>query len=93
VVAAAIRARRNPLVIDEYGATGSFAIACRHADAERHSKPIPHKHDKSSLLSSTAAAIDFLLKQKDEQRLAKFLEGRPSEELDRIENYIARKMS
>jgi hypothetical protein len=82
-LALAIRTRAD-------GLSPTWVDACAQADTERQERPT--RAQQARLPSSTVRAIDFLLRQKDEQRLAKFLEGRPPDELDRIERYIARKM-
>jgi hypothetical protein len=84
VVALAIRTRTD-------GLSPTFAAASARTDAQRQERQ--SRARQARLPSSTVRAIDFLLVQRDEQRLAKFLEGRPSDELDRIERYIARKIS
>ena len=69
----------------------TFASACREADREhrqhraRQSSGDPHR---SRLPKSTADAIDWLLAQRDEERIQKFLQGRTREDLTSIRNYI-----
>ena len=74
----------------------TFADACREADRKyrqlraRQSSGDPHR---SRLPKSTADAIDWLLAQRDEQRIQKFLQGRTREDLTSIRNYILWKTS
>ena len=74
----------------------TFAGACREADRKyrqlraRQSSGDPHQ---SRLPKSTADAIDWLLAQRDEQRIQTFLQGRTREDLTSIRNYILWKTS
>jgi hypothetical protein len=79
----------NTEVRGEYDAlSGSFAEACRKADAEgRPTRARRLVGDRPP--TCTCDAIDWLLKYCDEQRLRNFLEGRSEAELERIERYIA----
>jgi hypothetical protein len=71
--------------------SGSFAEACRKADAER--RPPRSRTVVDRPPTSTCETIDWLLKYCDAERLRKFLEGRPEAELTQIKNYIAWKKS
>jgi hypothetical protein len=52
------------------------------------------KNEVARLPKSTLDAIDWLLKYvNDSERLRKFLEGRPADELALIKNYVAWKKS
>ena len=62
--------------------SSSFSLACREADAARRN-PRPQAR-RDSLPTSTCETIDWLLKFGDEQRLGKFIEGRPASEIARI---------
>jgi hypothetical protein len=65
--------------------------ACRQADAERRNpRPLARR---DSLPTSTAETIDWLLKYCDEQRLQKFIEGRPATEIAIIHDYIRIKLN
>lgn len=84
-------------VLGEYEElSGTFANACGEADREdrqqraRQSSGDPHR---SRLPKSTADAIDWLLAQRNEQRIQKFLQGRTREDLTSIRNYILWKTS
>jgi hypothetical protein len=80
------------VVCDDYdGLSLPFARACRKADAERRN-PRP-RASRDSLPAATAETIDWLLRYRDDERLRKFLEGRPEAELAKIKNYIAWKKS
>jgi hypothetical protein len=72
----------NSGVRGEYGTlSGSFAEACQKAEAGR--RPV-RRPGGDSLPTSTRITIDWLLKYCDEQRLEKFIEGRPAAEIARI---------
>jgi hypothetical protein len=88
VLAAAIaRARRNPPVTD--GLSPTLAAACAEADAQRQERPASKAKDTSRLAASTIAAINYLIKEKNYQGLARFVKGRPQQQRDLIERYIA----
>jgi hypothetical protein len=70
--------------------SGLFAEACREADAGR--RPV-RRPGGDSLRTSTRITIDWLLKHCDEQRLEKFIEGRPAAEIARIHDYIGMKLN
>ena len=78
----------NTEIRGEYGdLSGSFAAACREADAARRN-PRPRAR-RDFLPTSTCITLDWLLRYCDAERLRKFLEGRPEAELAKIKNYIA----
>jgi hypothetical protein len=70
--------------------SGTFSSACREADAARRN-PRPRTRG-DSLPTSTCDGVDWLLKYYDEQRLEKFIEGRPAAEIARIHDYIRIKL-
>jgi hypothetical protein len=89
-------AAAGKIAVGEYdGLSGTFAEACREADQRVRIKKNPRdkRSGRSRLSKPTLDAVDFLLKQNDEARLRKFLEGRSEEELHRIEKYILLKTS
>jgi hypothetical protein len=71
--------------------SSTFASACRKADAARRN-PRPRTRG-DSLPTSTAEAVDWLLKFGDEQRLGKFITGRPTAEIARIHDYVRIKLN
>ena len=76
--------------------SGTFANACREADSKRRQQQARQSTrypDRPRLPKSTADAIDWLLAQKDERRIQKFLQGRTRENLTSIRNYILWKAS
>ena len=71
--------------------SGSFAEACRKGDAER--RPTRSRPAVDRLPTCTCDTINWLLRYCDDERLRKFLEGRPEAELTKIKNHIAWKKS
>ena len=83
----------NTEVRGEYDTlSGSFAEASRKADTER-TNPRPLPRAVGPLPTSTRITIDWLLKYCDEQRLQKFIEGRPTAEIARIHDDIRMKLN
>jgi hypothetical protein len=62
------------------------------AEPEPNSSRLRARRD-SLPTASTCIALDWLLRYCDDERLRKFLEGRPEAELAKIKNYIAWKKS
>ena len=85
------------IVDDEYeGLSGTFARACREADRDRARREqiLPFRQrDRDHLPTSTRQAIDWLLKYADEQRLEKFIAGRPAAEIAKINDYVRGKLN
>jgi hypothetical protein len=84
------RARQATAVLDEYdGVTGTFADACRKADMEYRERQerLPTRPVRNSLAASTIAAVDYLLKQDDRQRLQHFIANHPPSEAREIIAY------
>jgi hypothetical protein len=87
----------DDIVADEYeGVSSTFARACREADRDRAKRKqiLPFRQpDRDHLPTSTKQAIDWLLKHADEQRLEKFIAGRPAAEIAKIHDYIGGKLN
>ena len=76
------------------GLSSTFANACREADsAFRKQQSSQPSAQQDSPAKSTLDAIDYLLREKDEARLKKFLEGRSKSEARKLLAYIERKTS
>jgi hypothetical protein len=71
--------------------SSTFASACRKADAERRNPHLRARGD--SLPTSMCITLDWLLRYCEEQRLEKFIEGRPAAEIARIHDYIGMKLN
>src|SRR5262245_18556862 len=96
--AAIKRVRRAAAVTDEYhGLSSTFVDACRRADEEfreRHERlagrPV---RDTPRLAASTIAAVDYLLKQDDPQRLRSFIAEHPAFQAREIIAYAKERKS
>jgi hypothetical protein len=83
------RSRQAGPFPNEYdGATGTFADACRKADAEycKQQERFACKRirDIPRLAKSTIAAVDYLLKQDDPHRLRDFIANHPASEAGEV---------